>query len=127
ALGAAALVLGGCKKDPDPYGAGTLRLTLMPTWGGSTFDAQDDYHDVLDHRLQVQLLKFYLGDITALGNGGGELLEDIDLFELTNGPATREWVLPQGNYSALRFGVGVPEALNHSDPVQYPNEHPLSV
>lgn len=121
------LLLSGCERDPDAFGAGTLRLTIVPTWAGGEFTPEDTYVDVRDHRVQVQLLKMYLGEFTAMGPEGATLLKDIDLVELTDGPVSREWSLEPGTYGGLRFGVGVPEALNHTDPVLYPNEHPLSV
>src|SRR6187549_345963 len=100
ALVAVAVVLAGCRKDPDPYpepgppDVGTLRVTLVPIWADSAFDSHSDYHDVLDHRLQVQLLKFYLASITALGPGGDEPLSEIELFDAIDGMRTREWALP---------------------------------
>ncbi len=38
----------------------------------------------------------------------------------------RLWHIPPGNYNAIRFYVGVTPDLNHSDPAQYPPEHPLN-
>ncbi len=123
--------LGGCvKHDPDvptdTGPTGMVHLTVKPMWGANPFDAANVYENISDHRVQVQLLKFYLGNLRFETATGEQAIKDVDLFDVTNGPVERYYSAPPDVYYALRFGVGVPYALNHSDPLLYPNEHPLS-
>lgn len=34
--------------------------------------------------------------------------------------------VPEGSYKSIRFSLGVPKAINHSDPAQFSPEHPLN-
>lgn len=34
--------------------------------------------------------------------------------------------VPDGEYQAIAFSIGVPESVNHADPTQYPADHPLN-
>lgn len=124
-------LLGGCMKhDPDVPAdtgpKGTVHLTVKPMWGANAFDAANVYENISDHRVQVQLLKIYLGDLRFATASGTLALKDVDLVNLTNGPVERYYATDPDVYYALNFGVGVPYDLNHTDPALYPNEHPLS-
>lgn len=126
----AALV--GCDDhEPDPYTppatpASGVRLIVKPMWDGAPFDKYTVYHNVSDYRVQVQMLKMYLSDIELLTTGDAQELSDIELLRLTDGPDTLELDAAPGDYSGIRFGIGVPDAVNHGDPTQYAADHPLS-
>ena len=60
-------------------------------------------------------------------DGSTVLIEDVDLVNFNNG-AVFSQTLPNGDYTGIRFGIGVPADLNTGqDPAQYPSSHPLSV
>lgn len=131
------LLVSGCNRhDPDPFPEpqppvvpdtmAMVHFTLNPVWAGASFDKTVIYTNVSDHRVQVQQLKLYLGDLQLAGAGDPRTMKDIDLFDITNGPVERYYPMAAGTYEEFHFGIGVPEDLNHTDPVLYPNEHPLS-
>ena len=130
------LMLACNKHDPDPYPTqpqpvapdtmATVHFTLNPRWAGAPFDKTIVYTNAPGHRVLVQQLKLYLGDMSLDSAGWSRGVEDIDLFDVTNGPVERYYMVEAGVYDHFRFGVGVPEDLNHTDPVLYPNGHPLS-
>ncbi|HEX2615978.1 MAG TPA: MbnP family protein [Flavobacteriales bacterium] len=116
-------LLAACKRDPEvpeptqPPGAalGTVKLTVVPVWNGGPFDKNVVYHNAAGQRVQVQVLKFYLAPLNLLDASGEHQLFEADLFDVVNGSQTRVVKAPISTYSVLRFGVGLPEYLNHGD------------
>ncbi len=123
-----ALLLSSCHKDPAvaPQGDGWVRLQMIPEWEGAPFQAFTEQQNISGYRVQVELVRFYLSNIRLIQGSGYSQLTEVNLFDLTNGPI--EMILPAdgGNWSGLNMGLGVTEQLNHSDPVLYANDHPLS-
>ncbi|MCB9169781.1 MAG: hypothetical protein H6597_07405 [Flavobacteriales bacterium] len=127
------ILLAACRQDiaippePAPTNTSWITITYAPFWEGTAFDKYSVYHDVLQHRVQVQGLKFYLAMARARrSNGTWEDLFTVDLLDLLNGPKSRSYALPAGDYNMVEWGIGLPPDLNHTDPVTYPAEHPLS-
>ncbi len=79
--------------------------------------------------LSVTRLDLLLSDL-ALRRTGGVWLERSNwqaFLSLGAGRASfRAEGMPAGNFDQLRFRVGVPKDLNHSDAVKYPADHPLN-
>jgi hypothetical protein len=122
----AALV--GCGRGERASSPGAVRLTVAPMWNGQPFDKNTVYTNISDERIQVQLLKCYLGDVALISAGGDTVdLFDVDLFTLTEGPVTRTYGGYSGDFDALHVGLGVPAALNGMNPSMWANNEPLSV
>lgn len=129
------VLLTACRED-EPVAvpvvpetkAPVVRLTVAPMWDGAPFDKNTTYTNISDERIQVQLLKIYLGDL-ALVNGSGDTasLVEVDLFQLTNGPVVRTYKAEQGSFDALHVGLGVPATLNGENPAMWANDEPLSI
>ncbi len=117
----------GCRKGPSPLVQGGLRVIISPEWQGQPFQTGTEYHNITDYRVFFDPLRAYLAEARLVGQSGDAELFDIDLFDLSNGPVERNFTVEPGTYDMLHLGLGVPEALNHSDPTQYPNTHPLSL
>ena len=109
-----------------PAGDGWVKLQLIPEWEGAPFQAFVEEQNILGQRLQVELVRFYLSDMKLVQGSDYSPLAEVDLFDLTNGPVTRIYSANGGNWGTLSMGLGVTEEPNHSDPVLYPNDHPLS-
>ncbi|MBV6406306.1 MAG: hypothetical protein IT228_03200 [Flavobacteriales bacterium] len=126
-LGAAAL-LAGCHK---PYGTdgpqGHVRLKVEATWQGQPVITGAIHQNVNNYRTQVDLLRLYLAELRLTGPGGAAALADITFFDALDGGTDTVLAVEAGTYSGLHLGLGVPAALNASDPVLYPVGHPLSV
>jgi hypothetical protein len=61
------------------------------------------------------------------GPDGVKRLSDIELANLATGMQRFVFPLDSGSYQGMRLGLGVPSALNFSDPANYQQGHPLSV
>lgn len=126
------LALASCtRRDPDvpgpaEPGTATLKVSFEPYWGAVPFNKNNVYPDDLGHRVQVQQVKFYVGELKLTGTTVRQLSE-IDLMNLTNGPVERTFSVQPGMMDGIAFGIGVPAHLNQTDPVLYPIDHPLSV
>ena len=124
-LGLIGALFSGCAKPSA--GDGELRVTIVPEWDGQPFQISTEYLNATDYRVFVDGLRMYLAEAQLIGPNGTVDLYDIDLFNLNAGPVSRIHTVPSGTYSTMHVGIGVPEALNNSDPAQYPQGHPLSV
>lgn len=127
----ATAALAGCRKhDPDPMppaqaGQGIVRLVVDPLWNGAPFDKTVIYTNAAGHRVLVQGIQFYLGNMRLVAGGSEHLLKDIDLFNVTDDPQVRHLPMDTGAYDQVRFGIGVPYDLNHTDPATFDFNHPL--
>ena len=128
-----AALLSSCKHDPviEPVpvqnpATGTLRLHVVPEWGGIPLALFSEYTNISDYRTTVELLKMYFSEIQLVSVSGSVPVSDIVLFNL-DGPKQAEWSVPVGTYTGLHAGLGVPEGLNHTDPSTYPVDHPLGI
>lgn len=127
--------LSACKKDPavepDPVTpqapTGVVKLTVVPEWEGAPMQRFTEYRNFMDYRVNVELLKLYLGEV-RLANGGVEkALSDVLYFDLGDGPVSQTWRLDTGTWMGMKAGLGVPSLLNHADPAEFGPSHPLNV
>lgn len=131
------LVLGflGCKPDepippavqPPVPSTGTLKITLVPEWEGQAMQSFVEYRNFMNYRTTVELLKLYFGDVRLVNGTDSTLVKDVELFDLGNGPTSKEWTVPAGNWSLMHLALGVPAELNFSDPANFGPGHPLNV
>lgn len=116
------------KPGPSPpESTGTLRMTLVPEWEGEPLETHHEYHNFMDYRVTVEMLKLYFGDVRAIDGQDTLGVKDVDLFDLGNGPVSKDWRVPPGTWVGLRAALGVPDDLNYADPANYGAGHPLSV
>jgi hypothetical protein len=120
---------GGCKKEDSgslvtlkfdfKYGAQPLEYNREYVCGGKT--------------IKFELLKFYVS-LPQLQNAAGEWVSLSDSYYLVDldNPVIRAGTLPEGDFTAFRFGVGVDSLRNtQADPLaipatDYPTDHPLN-
>lgn len=117
---ATVLIFSACKKDPEiPTGPALhytpVKLTIKPVWNGSPFHPSTHYQTPAGNQVTVNLVKFYLSYFTVVENGVEDRLFDADLFDVTNGPLTRVLSMSSSSPHELRFGLGLPLAINHID------------
>lgn len=102
-----------------------IRLAVVPLWGGTAFNKDSTYVTAGGQRVQVDLLKFYLSELSLTTAGSAEQLFAADLFNITDGPEQRWLSAEAGNWSGLRLGLGLPYELNHRDLATIPPDDPL--
>lgn len=100
--------------------AGTLRLELVPTWGGKPLAA---------HGLpSITRLDWLLSGL-ELQRADGSWLSSSDwcaYFSMTNGHLTADATgVPEQAFTALRFRVGLDAKTNARTPDTFGSEHPL--
>lgn len=125
--GLVAATFSACHKGTadGPEGDGAVRLTVVPVWNGSPFDKTQVHLNAAQQRVLVQLVKFYLARMELVASGTAQPLFDADLFNITDGPETRMLEVAAGDYEGLRFGLGLPPDLNHTDVTTVPVDDPL--
>ncbi len=129
------LLLAGCRKDavvPEPPGplpasTGVVRLTVVPVWEGQPLQMFSEYRTYADQRVSVELVKMYLGEPELVGPEGSRSLSDVIYLDLGDGAVSHSWNVEPGSWTGIGAHLGVPDALNTSDPAVYPAGHPLSV
>ena len=130
--GAVLLALTGCVDPIRPFPGdlpGTVRLDLGLHWDGASIGLGDTVVDHLDHPVVLTNVQFYLNGLELRDAAGTwHPVGDIHLVDFNREAPTVVEAVPAGTYTAMRFGVGIPKALNTNiDPASYPNDHPLSV
>lgn len=109
------MLLSGCKRDPVVPDRITVKATFTPVWNGEDFDKTDVYLSAANERVLIQLIKFYISDLTLVGSDASTVASRAELLELTNGEELRYMECQAGNYDRLRFGLGLPQDLNTVD------------
>ncbi|MFT3884164.1 MAG: hypothetical protein QM724_01665 [Flavobacteriales bacterium] len=124
---AAVALFTACGREPAtaPSVPCPVKFTVEPVWNGAPFNKGTVYMNADDKRVQVQTLKFYLAPVTLLGGAQQAEILRADLFDVVNGGATRILQAPAGRYTGLRFGLGLPHDLNHTDITQIDPNTPL--
>lgn len=125
----------GCNPDTPKADPGSFELNIRPTVGGQEFLAGRPYEDITGRIYKLDRLDLYISEITLVKENGDELLlSEVALYDLATGGPSRHGSgayttfeeVPSGNYSGVKFGIGVPDRLN-TEPANYPIDHPLSV
>lgn len=131
-LAVAVLLYSSCKKDTTYSDPGTFKLSINAEVNDNPFALNNVYYDVNSYRYEPNLLKIYLSNITLIKEDGSEVLaKDVALLDWDdNSLGEAETVsieVDPGNYTGIRFWIGVDSTLNNMGPASYPTEHPLSV
>ncbi len=88
-----------------------------------------------NYRVNIEMLKFYLSNITLVKEDNSEvLLQDVALVDFQNNHTTDtdngESIVIEtetGNFKAIKMGFGVDGTKNNADPSVYTEDEPLSV
>jgi hypothetical protein len=117
-----------CKNEPEEKLPATVKVVFKTTWQGQDFALEQVYLDAFNNRVRIDKFSSYYSWLTLVKDDGSELrLRDFMLLN-HSGDNALEFVVPDGNYTKLRFGVGIPRDYNKDqDPAQYPSSSPLSV
>lgn len=124
---AAVLALTGCRRDPsvEPVVDREVRVTFQPTWNGTDFEKSIVHLNASGQRVLIQQVKFFVSGFTLISDSGSAKVSEVELLDLTDGPQERTMRVPYGSYGSLRFGLGLPYALNHQDITQVQPPSPL--
>lgn len=129
------MAFAGCRKDPDPPAppsgggeieTGHVRLKFVPEWEGQAFQPFTELQNISDYRVQIERVQFYVSDLHFRTINRSSDTTEVMFIDLIDGPTDTVLEVPTGEWTDLKFGLGVGDELNHSDPVLYANDHPLS-
>lgn len=111
---------------PHPgKGEGRCALEFHLTWEGASYELGSEVSGTRVTRCDYLLSQFAFQKADLSWTSARE-----ELVAFISHQQERTSVslgsLPEGRYRALRFVVGLPPELNHSDPNRYPADHPLN-
>ncbi|GGJ26948.1 hypothetical protein GCM10008938_11330 [Deinococcus roseus] len=110
------LLLGGMAQ------AATLNIQLSVNVGKTPLEFGQTQQNVAGNTYSLDLLKFYLSEVALVQADGSELpLDGVRLLEFNKDTGTQNIEIfksdvPAGTYKGVRFSVGIPRSLNHTDP-----------
>ena len=104
--------------------AGTLSVLIEPRFDGKPLEF-DSIQNVTaaGQNISVKRLDFLLSNISLRQTNGNWLTfsNEFAYINARDGRTSFELSdLPAGTFDAIRFHVGLPSEINHSDPAQYP-------
>lgn len=117
-----------CKNEPEEKKPAAVKVIFKTTWQGQDFALEQVYYDAFNNRVRVDKFSSYYSLLTLVKDDGSDLpLRDVMLLD-HGGENALEFIVPDGVYNRLKFGIGIPRDYNKDqDPAQYPNSSPLSV
>lgn len=110
--------------------AANLEVAIEPRFGGLPLAINESVVSAAGWQFSVDRLDALLSNFTLASRseaGPAALTNQFAFFSAAQG--RRSFVLtniPPGAFTALRFQVGLPPAINHADPADYGPSHPLN-
>ncbi len=107
---------------------GKISLAINTQWQGAPYSNTSIVEDVYGNQLRIDNFVSYISSLSLINTDGSTLLlKDYSLINFAQ-DNTLEFTVPKGDYTGIRFLIGVPADVNtDTDPAQYPNSHVLSV
>lgn len=110
-----------CKKDVE---FNTI-IQVNEQINGGSFSMGNVYTNSLDQAYSIETLTFYLSNIRLVAeNGTEELLTEVLLHNYTEADDLK-FNIPEGKYTAIKFGFGLDPDLNLTDPTTVAENSPL--
>jgi hypothetical protein len=129
-----------CKHEPaDTPAEGSLSINWKAVYGGAPLVLFQDYPYPIDSQLfrVTTALHFFVSDIRLLQGTNEVKVKDIDFIDFKTVCQTVEASqngltkfvtnkVPPGNYTGIRFGIGVAPVYNAKSPEDFPSSSVLS-
>lgn len=113
---AVAFLLAGCKPDAE-LRPNNATVNLNAKFGTADLIKDTIYTLSNGQRIKPQVVKMYLSNITGIKTDGTEVaIKDVAFFDFTNNTFSFKNTLADGNYKALKFGIGLNPVQNATDP-----------
>lgn len=128
------LALGGC-SEPDE--SSSLEMRVFGKFGAQALVMGDKYPYFDGSQIFFTKSEFFLSEVAVKNDKGQWVnLTDVNFVNLQNhhfnlenaqkGYPLKLGRIPEGNYTSIRFGVGVPSRINSRSPKDFPASSPLS-
>jgi hypothetical protein len=121
------MTFGSCKKSEKQKAQ--VDFNFHTTFESTSYAFADYFTNGDGIKIRIELLQFYIADVRFVNKKGEEVqVEDIALVKIDqSGTGTMSVKIPAGNYTSLKFGIGVPKEMNEADPSEYNEpDHPLN-
>jgi hypothetical protein len=129
-------VLFSCKDDEPMTKKGSLVLLIKLKYGDRDLVMFEDYNYPSGQKMIFSRFSFFLSQVKLKSASGFKDVLDIDYLNLTNsftGAANAakgfSYEIPDidpGQYTGIKFNVGVPKELNDKTPASFDNDQVLS-
>jgi|GEM_PF-680741 len=123
-------MVSGCDKPETTMESSQLNLSFSGRYGTVPFQTLQPFPIGTVKSIKISKLDFYLTGFTLLSPTGNIELTDAALVDITgNSDQDRTVILKglkRGDYSGIRFQVGVKPDLNKKLPKDFKSNHPLS-
>jgi hypothetical protein len=134
------ILLAGCNQDKEATGPSAVSLKFQGQFGEAPLLMYERAYPYESGMMtKFQLFNFYISEVTLLpenpGAGEGTEIMDVGIVsfkDIQNEAAADAGVqlmaddVPPGRYGGIRFGIGVSEKLNQTQPGDYTPGHPLT-
>lgn len=127
------LGLNACKPEDVPPdnkvdNNSTVMLKFTPEFKGQKMDWLKSQINLSNDTFTFSKVKFLMSNITFEKSNGEfyKVPNAYGFLSLNGGPDSFYVKAPKGDYKSIRFYVGLDSAINHGDPLQWGNNHPLS-
>ena len=127
------LGLASCKDDSAAT-EGTVTIHFKAVYDDVPLQMFNNRPFENGQSLEFTHLSMIISDLELLKQGSPELLDEVEIVNLTFDNTTAAEAgytltisgVPTGTYDGMRFGVGVPEDVNAKKPADFPSGNPLS-
>jgi hypothetical protein len=122
-----ALLLAGCTLD-NKVENGTVTLDFKALYAGQQVAASEELTYTDGNKFYFDKVSFYISDLIFVGESGDELVLDISKIDLlSTGDKNKITAsIPFGQYTGVKFVLGVSPTLNAQKPSDFSSGHPLS-
>jgi hypothetical protein len=126
------LVFTSCDDDDDVNPDSRVFMTFDPRFEGEDLTLGEEHTNVHNYPFAITEVKFYVSNLKLHHENGSTVdVSEIELIDILENKRTLEYVVPNGRYVGVSFGLGVPRQMNGTnDPdfmiSQYPSGHPLN-
>ncbi|OWY25218.1 hypothetical protein BVG80_03350 [Sphingobacteriales bacterium TSM_CSM] len=118
--------MSSCDEDDNNNPDYNLSFKVKPLVNGQPFQMGVDYTSPESQRFMYEKFLFYLSKVKLIAaDGSAQPVSEVLWYDLGN-PKTVNIKIPEGQYNALQFSLGLDSLMNSSDPTDYEEGHPLS-
>jgi hypothetical protein len=127
-------LINACGPDEPKSTATTLTLNFQGAYNTNNLVYFQYYDYGNGDSVFINVAHFYVSDITLLNGSEETKIKDISVLDFSKNHAipsdNPETIVindvPAGQYTGIRFGIGVDSILNHTIPADYAAGHPLA-
>jgi hypothetical protein len=128
------ILINACGPDEPKATITNLTLNFQGAYDDNDFVYFQYYDYENGDSIFINVGHFYVSDITLLNGSEETKIKDISVLDFSKNHAVSgdnpEIIVitdvPAGQYTGIRFGIGVDSILNHTIPADYDFGHPLA-